>query len=181
MLRLILLSFAMTLVVSDVSGIKQPFHRNIDKTKNIDINPNVDDAYETVDKVQNLEKEILELKMMFQAKGQAMDNEMKKMQTKMKWMEKEIDNLRETVSSQSETIDDLKNSKTETEIELKTKIYQQEGELVLLKHKTELLMNSVKNMEMKINKMEEHSQAKSSSEMVNIVGDANETLVKNKT
>ena len=118
----------------------------------------MDVAYETVDKSHNMEKEILELKIMFQAKGQAMDKEMEKLgyhQDKMERMEAEIDKLKETVSSQSQKINDLKNSKTETEIALKTMIYQQKGEIVLLKHKTELLMNSSKNME-----KEEHSEAK---------------------
>ena len=177
MLSLILLSFALTLVVSEnqspgISGIN---HRSNAKANSIGVNPNADNTYKKMDKVQNMEKEILELKMMFQAKGQEMDKEMEKMQTKMDGMGKEIDKLKDTVSSQSEMIDDLKNSKTEDENKLKAKIHQQEGVIEILKQETELLVNTVSDMEITINELEEYSQGKPSTEIADIVGTANET------
>ena len=205
----ILLGFTVTLGLSEklspsISGIRIENYISNAGTKSVGqgINPAVESAYKNMDKFQNVEREISELKMMFEAKGQAMDKEMEKMQAmldyqqikldyqqtklanqqaKMETMDKEIHKLKDTVSGQNQIINDLKNSKTKVENELKTKISQQDLEIRSLKDDTGLLVNMVTNMEMIKDAMDEHSPDKHSrgntfSESTDNIGATNDSI-----
>ena len=100
-----------------------------------------------MDTFQNVEKEILEMKMMFTAK----DQEMAKMQAKMDYQHAKIERM-------EQEIENLKNSKSEVENKLKTMIHQQEGEIRSLKQNTKQLLTRVSNLEMTLNAMHGQSQ-----------------------
>ena len=167
----IFLSFAVTIVVSERQSLVTYGKINA-KTKLIGVNPIVENADENMETFQHVNKEILELKTLFQVKEQAMDKKMEKVQAeldsqqeKMVLMENEIDMLKETIGSQRQMTDDLRRSKAEVENELKAKIYQQKGEIKILKTKTENLENTVSKMKITLDELDEHSQGKTFNEM----------------
>ena len=157
--------------------------------------PTIGSSYAKMNKFQNVEKEILKLKMTFQAKQEATDKQMANMQEnlnyhqtrldyqeqKMEMMENEINKLKETVSGQKKIITDLKYSKIEIENKLKSEIYQQNEEIRSLK-----LNNTMKHKEMSVTAMDKHSpdelsQVKPNSDNVDNTDAANGTLIGKQT
>ena len=167
----ILLSFAVTTVVSERPSLVA-YSKSSAKTEIIGVHPTVENADENMETFQRVNKEILELKTLFQVKEQAMDKKMEKVQAeldfqkkKMVLMENEIDILKETIGSQRQMIDYLRSSKADVENELMAKICQQKGEIKILKTKTENLENTVSKMKITLDELDEHSQGKTFNEM----------------
>ena len=152
----------------DITGIKLPNYISQVKLKRIGVNPTEDNTNKKMDTFQNVEKEILELKMMFTAK----DQEMSKMQAKLDCQHEKIERMEQEIANQ-------KNSKSEVENELKTRIRQQEGEIRTLKQNTKQLLTKVSNLEMTINAMHGRSQGQRMDNLFDNSDEENVTLANN--
>ena len=115
------------------SGINLDNHIRNDNVKNIvpGANPTVDSTYKKkLDNFQNVEKEIYELKIMFQEKEQALDEKMEKMQAMMDYQQKKIDSHQTKLDTQEKRLEyqqkKLDDQRTKLDIQEKKRDYQQE-------------------------------------------------------